>query len=962
MTAQRSCRRINRLVGRFGLLLLALFAMLLVSATPPARAAEKMIPYEKIEQLCHQFHEVMPPPPPVEALLIGTFDYATGQFTWGPKVYAKKSGPPDAWFVDLSSPFADLKIRAIQPNLDPAITSLGSAWGTSAAVNNIISSAVNVNVGAGVGTGSGVIGSGATSAGGAPAAGGAGGAAPRSAPAPAPAPGVTRRGKAPGSGSGSSNTGGGGGGGGSGGTITGVDTTAVVNALKPIVGHSTNFQKLYVPARSGCIDMVFKVLNAPAGAPISATCEKRTATANGDQVDLVIPARVYAQFSLKVGDKNFDDTIIFDRPPVLGCFTLEAMPISIVYEPPGSNSSQKYTTIKTVGTSLETFTSSTNSATEPVKTDFSNVTEAIDLIGKVGKIVEKVRPEVGKNMQTASEVLSAAWGSSKTDDEISTTLTDDRKLSMQVTKENWVSTSTHQGPGKGDVFYFMIKPTFIWLAVQDEKTNSVYITVALLGYKGTGALSADLLRQATNPIPPKEMQALMLKLDPMAAEYDPGAARGSPPLVNGPMKVGSGGGGDPLKNAISRGRLVYSDFYVFGGNDGGQSIEKTVEESDTHTEVQTETVTTTESAGFLSYVARNVPQDGEKKVSTVHGSAAGNKTSATVKVEVQYGTGEQTSEVHNLDVYYDRLFGTFAFQEAQVSEEQQVSGQAMTSGDQPASRQPIELIGPDGKRIAMSKTDDKGNFHLASPKLDKGTYKLRLGAKEVPLEYKGQAIKGLKLDLGAASIASVGGGGGTAAPAGAGGGATGQTASSGTKTKIGKGGLDGLDPGTKPTVNETANTAGAMRGRPDSSAGYATTPNAALKGRLGRIVVAFPKDSPCKETHVAIRRAGEDKNVQTFYGSGEQELMPGKYTVLVNNKPITDVAVQSRNDSKVLTGVLHINAGKETHVELLDADGKPKLTSGYGEQQWGLPVGKYLVQVAGQNEPVEVKLDAVTEF
>ncbi|MEA2708500.1 MAG: hypothetical protein QOF78_1101, partial [Phycisphaerales bacterium] len=50
------------------------------------------------------------------------------------------------------------------------------------------------------------------------------------------------------------------------------------------------------------------------------------------------------------------------------------------------------------------------------------------------------------------------------------------------------------------------------------------------------------------------------------------------------------------------------------------------------------------------------------------------------------------------------------------------------------------------------------------------------------------------------------------------------------------------------------------------------------------------------------------------------------------------------------------------HVELLDADGKTKLYSGYGEQQWGVPIGKYQVNIAGQTEAVEVIEDKVTEF
>jgi hypothetical protein len=157
-------------------------------------------------------------------------------------------------------------------------------------------------------------------------------------------------------------------------------------------------------------------------------------------------------------------------------------------------------------------------------------------------------------------------------------------------------------------------------------------------------------------------------------------------------------------------------------------------------------------------------------------------------------------------------------------------------------------------------------------------------------------------------------------------------------------------------------TAPAAKGIGGPALASRTTPNPQLKGRLGRIVVAFPKDSPCKGTHVTIRKDGDAANIEGFYGSGEAELMPGNYTVIINAKPLPGIAVRSRNDTKVTTGVLQVHAGEKTHVQLLDADGKTRLISGYGEQQWGLPVGKYLVLVAGSSEPVQINEDQVTEF
>ncbi|MEA2711409.1 MAG: hypothetical protein QOF78_4010, partial [Phycisphaerales bacterium] len=132
-------------------------------------------------------------------------------------------------------------------------------------------------------------------------------------------------------------------------------------------------------------------------------------------------------------------------------------------------------------------------------------------------------------------------------------------------------------------------------------------------------------------------------------------------------------------------------------------------------------------------------------------------------------------------------------------------------------------------------------------------------------------------------------------------------------------------------VAATAPAAGAIAPAGTVQQNARTALNPKMKGRLGRIVVAFPKDFPCKDTHVSIRRSGNEKDIQSFYGSGEIELLPATYTVLITSKATADVTVQPHSDTKISIGVLHVNAGKDTHVELLDADGKTKLTSGYGE-------------------------------
>jgi len=160
---------------------------------------------------------------------------------------------------------------------------------------------------------------------------------------------------------------------------------------------------------------------------------------------------------------------------------------------------------------------------------------------------------------------------------------------------------------------------------------------------------------------------------------------------------------------------------------------------------------------------------------------------------------------------------------------------------------------------------------------------------------------------------------------------------------------------SSPAAPTTATAAAA-------GAGYATVPNVALKGRLGRIVVTFPTDAPCKDSRVNIYKQGEDKEIKNFYGSGAVELLPGTYAVSMYGRRVDGVQVTSRNDAKITTGVLRVHASKETRTEVLDQDGKTPLGNAYGDHEFGLPAGKYFIQVNGQSEPVEIKPDQISDF
>lgn len=168
----------------------------------------------------------------------------------------------------------------------------------------------------------------------------------------------------------------------------------------------------------------------------------------------------------------------------------------------------------------------------------------------------------------------------------------------------------------------------------------------------------------------------------------------------------------------------------------------------------------------------------------------------------------------------------------------------------------------------------------------------------------------------------------------------------------------------KPLANDSL----AMPGAPSKGSGAANADvkiveNPALTGVMGRIVVKFPEGAKIKDTSVEIHPAGDAKKQNAHgYGNMTTDLLPGRYDVVISGATLGNIEVRSKCDSLLPVGVLRVNAGKDTAVAILDADGKKQLTQFYGTDDVGLPAGKYNISVSGQSAPVEVKANEVTNF
>jgi Cu/Ag efflux protein CusF len=138
--------------------------------------------------------------------------------------------------------------------------------------------------------------------------------------------------------------------------------------------------------------------------------------------------------------------------------------------------------------------------------------------------------------------------------------------------------------------------------------------------------------------------------------------------------------------------------------------------------------------------------------------------------------------------------------------------------------------------------------------------------------------------------------------------------------------------------------------------------NPALTGRLGRLVVAFPAGANAGSSGVDVFKAGESTAIQRGYGAQSVDLLPGTYSVVISGARVDGVTVQSGHDTRLRVGILRITPGGNTRADVLAADGKTALSSGYGAQVIGLPVGNYRVQIAGQSVAVTIADDKITDF
>lgn len=711
----RYCRRIPERAswsgGRRSLLKLGALALCLalvptdlVGAVVPegseGQSKERALPFEGIRsEFIPLVGGIFPPPPPTERVVVGTLDVASGVFTWSLRAsrrpysfveyFEKCEGeifPPTSPIADI---FDDMRIPPVTPFLDPLVLELDPS------VLNIV---FNPNIGVrDLALGPEIsIPTHLLPVTQAPLADSAamGSAFALEAAAANPPPGDI------------------------GGGVTGWQ------------GHVGTGYRMFFPVRAGHLELVFKLVNNASSScsvkVASNIVEDRDGTAS--ELEVVVPPTAWTSFQLRCSSNSraadFADIVGFDRPPTLGYFMLEAMPLYQIYEPPGSGSGQRYMNATSIGYTLKTFSGKEESQAGKIDTPFSRVQDFYELLDTVGTLASYKYPQVGQGLKAASAALKALWGKSASYETDLYRVTEEQGLSVQETTKREFYTNAHLGPGRGDVVVFMHSPVFAWLAAQDNLCGPVYLTTSLLGYAGLGEHSTEDLRSGLlDQLVSPEAQDLVLLNDPLTPEYRELHSY-SPPENPAPGRFAP----------------AHPDFLTVSGAGQNYTFSRTIEETDVRAELAVRSRTTKEEGGFLSYIAKNVPHTGERTITTWQGTQKSRTIGETTQVETRLEA--QVGELVVVKPYYDAAYGTFAYVEI-PADGPTVSGSVSDSRRRPAPGREV-LVFANGMTFA-GVTDDKGRFIIVLRDVAAGRYVVQVDGEQHAFRFKGKKKKNLRL-------------------------------------------------------------------------------------------------------------------------------------------------------------------------------------------------------------------------
>jgi len=148
--------------------------------------------------------------------------------------------------------------------------------------------------------------------------------------------------------------------------------------------HLKPWKKTFPPsAQANGVNAIleFEILNpAPAGTRVTANGVTVRASPGQRVISIDVKNATRVDWKITSRYRSFHDRLLLTRPPIVGAgvFTLPALPVAIIYEPPPDRlrrNSAKYTANQTVGTTTRTTFSQEHSTATPGHSEFCSITD-----------------------------------------------------------------------------------------------------------------------------------------------------------------------------------------------------------------------------------------------------------------------------------------------------------------------------------------------------------------------------------------------------------------------------------------------------------------------------------------------------------------------------------------------------------------------------------------------------------
>ena len=418
-------------------------------------------------------------------------------------------------------------------------------------------------------------------------------------------------------------------------------------------------------------------------------------------------------WTIQAGGHTHADDLHIKRQagiPAFGAFTIPVIPVAIIYAPPADSqkkSTASYGSNNTVGTTISwDLNTQSSQTTEAVfadgaafKAQLSVVAAALGIAGSaISGADGQANSAAGKDLSSLIALFPSQTSTVQTGE------VTDNGGSMTVTyssTQTLGTTAIGGGPGVGDNIVFYKDVQVAWAY------NGGQWMLCPIGLTVATFTAASIQNQAAALGIAAADQQTLLSLDPFVA----GGPSATPPA--GRFTVPTG-----VPASIE-----------YGG--GGSFVNQYTVTRDTKDTTTTKTFTTDTSSwqpGAILEMFGVSPTKTETTTTVTNAVGTDVSTSTTLNLNLVSGP----TDVFLIAIWYDNLFGTWAFQQLTPSEQPAVSGQ----GAQPGEVVTLEV----GGKTHVTVADSKGDYAFRAPNIAAGSGQLLMAGKPPATIQVGQRV------------------------------------------------------------------------------------------------------------------------------------------------------------------------------------------------------------------------------